>query len=100
LNDNLDTVVEVLISSVVSGRIILGITFDPLSSTQTNPPVYFSHGKIFHGESMSSSGEAINGKISIVSGSNLDVIVDVITGKLFCENNDIHPLQVIFAFSH
>lgn len=81
LTEDLDDVVEVLVSTVVSptNRIILGIAFDPLSS-QMNPPVYFSHSKIFHGDSTSSSGLSINGKISYASGSNLDIVVDLITG--------------------
>jgi hypothetical protein len=96
-----DVVIESVTSSIVSNshcsgaigcRAILGIAFDPLSSTQTNPPVYVAHGEIFHGESNSSSGDAINGKVSVVSGSNLDVILDVITGKSFCEDNNIQTV--------
>lgn len=59
----------------------MGIAFDPLSSTDTHPPVFVAHGKTFHGDATSSSGEAINGKVSVVSGSNLDEIADIITGK-------------------
>lgn len=60
-------------------RAILGIAFDPLD-TQENPTVYVSHNFFFHGESKSSSFDAINGKVSTLSGANLDVYTDIITG--------------------
>jgi len=68
-----------MISAVAQNRFILGMAFDPLD-TKSNPDVYFSHSKPFHGEEKSSSGEAINGKVSKASGANLDVVVDIITG--------------------
>jgi len=90
LNQDYDTVVESLVSSVVADsdtacttndcRAILGLTFDPLDAGLRNPPVYVTHSKPFHGESLSSSGGAINGKISKISGANLDSIVDIVTG--------------------
>jgi len=46
-----------------------------------NPKVYFSHSFFFHGESKSSAGQAINGKISVATGANLDIVYDIITGK-------------------
>jgi hypothetical protein len=55
--------------------------FDPMETNQANPKVYFSHSFFFHGESNSSSGQAINGKISVASGANLDKVEDIITGE-------------------
>lgn len=90
LNEQLNGVIESVISSVVAEsdphctsqtcRTILGMTFDPMDTGNPNPPVYVSHSQIFHGESKSSSGRAVNGKVSIVSGANLDAITDLITG--------------------
>ena len=60
-------------------RSILGLAFDPMD-TSDNPSVYVSHTYSFHGESASSSGGSINAKISVVSGSNLDAMYDVVTG--------------------
>lgn len=90
LNEEHDTVVESVVSSVVADsdptcstndcRAILGITFDPLDAGSPNPPVYVSHAKTFHGEWKSSSGGAVNGKISVASGANLDVLIDIVTG--------------------
>lgn len=60
-------------------RTILGLVFDPLDTSST-PSVYVSHTHSFHGESVSSSGLAINGKVSVVSGANLDQIDDVVAG--------------------
>jgi hypothetical protein len=83
--DNSFNVVDTLSSSIVQDpstnklRTILGITFDPLD-TSDNPNVYVSHTHSFHGCYASSSGECVNGKVSIVSGSNLDQIQDVVTG--------------------
>ena len=80
-----NAVIESVISSVVNSneggvRTILGLTFDPMETYSVNPSVYVSHSKTFHGESKSSSGQAINGKVSLVSGANLDSIRDIITG--------------------
>lgn len=72
-------VVNSVISEVSKNRVILGLAFDPLD-TSVNPLVYFTNWAIFHGEFKSTSGKAINGKISIASGANLDVVRDLITG--------------------
>jgi len=66
-------------SAVSEYRSILGIAFDPLDTAE-HPKVYFSHSFFFHGEWQSTSGQAINGKISFVTGANLDAVTDVITG--------------------
>jgi len=60
-------------------RTILGVAFDPMETSDI-PSVYVTHTHSFHGSSASSSGGSINGKVSIVSGSNLDEIKDVVTG--------------------
>jgi glucose/arabinose dehydrogenase len=78
LNDDFTVVKGYVVSSVLSGRAILGIAADPMN-TQSGPAIYVSHSTLFHGESKSTSGLAINGKVSRIEGANLDVVVDVIT---------------------
>jgi glucose/arabinose dehydrogenase len=73
-------VVSTMVSTVALGRAILGLAFDPMDTSTNNPRIYFAHWRLYHGESKSTSGQAINGKISIASGANLDTIVDVIMG--------------------
>lgn len=68
-----------VITTVAPNRMILGLAFDPLD-TKSNPDLYFSHVHPFHGEQKSSSGEAINGKVSKASGANLEEVVHIITG--------------------
>jgi glucose/arabinose dehydrogenase len=76
-------IVEAISSSIIAdlgqNRSILGLAFDPMDTNST-PTLYVSHSMTFHGESKSSSGLAINGKVSRISGSNLDAMEDVITG--------------------
>jgi len=102
LNDDNDAILESLISSVVADsdptcptadcRSILGMTFDPMDAGLPNPPVYLSHSQTFHGDSiLSSSGGAINGKVSIVSGANLDSITDLITGLPVSDHDHGEP---------
>lgn len=86
LDDQYKTVVEYIESSIIQQkhdalktRVILGLAFDPVD-TQENPTLYVSHSFFFHGESKSSSYDAINGKVSAISGANLDVYVDIVTG--------------------
>jgi len=57
----------------------LAVAFDPLD-TKPNPDVYIAHFQYYHGDWKSSSGKAINGKVSKVSGANLDEVVDIVTG--------------------
>jgi hypothetical protein len=84
-NNVYTSVVNVVQSIVQPDRAILGISFDPLDAGNPLPPVYISSSLLFHGESKSSSGTSINGKISRISGANLDVIVDVVTGLPVCD---------------
>ena len=79
LNDDFTQVVSTVVSEATPGRAILGMAFDPMD-TGPNPPVYISSSDIFHGDKSSSSGGAINGKVVRVSGANLDVVEDIITG--------------------
>jgi glucose/arabinose dehydrogenase len=78
LSDDFKSVKGAVVSSVLSGRTILGIAADPMSP-QGKPDIYVSHSTLFHGESKSTSGLAINGKVSLVKGANLDLVVDIIT---------------------
>ena len=85
LDDNFNVIGSV-ISTVAPFRAILGLTFDPMTDdTEPNPQVYFTSSFLFHGESNSSSGNAINGKIHRVSGANLDVVEDIVTGLPVCD---------------
>ena len=86
LNNDYTAIVTVDVRSIVQlDRAILGIAFDPMDAGLALPPVYISSSLLFHNESKSSSANAINGKISRISGANLDVIVDVVTGLPVCD---------------
>jgi IPT/TIG domain len=85
LNSDYTALVSMVSAVVQPNRAILGITFDPLDAVDTIPAVYISSSLLFHGESKSSSGTAINGKISRVRGANLDIIEDVVTGLPVCD---------------
>lgn len=107
LSEDHETVVESLVSSVVADsdptcftndcRTILGITFDPMDAGLPNPPVYLSHSQTFHGGEDSSSGPAINGKVSVVSGANLDSITDLITGLPVSDHDHGPCVALIFT---
>ncbi|HYE22809.1 MAG TPA: malectin domain-containing carbohydrate-binding protein, partial [Verrucomicrobiae bacterium] len=56
-------------------RTILGIAFNPLDDP-ANPKLYVSHSHLFHGEAVN----FYNGKVSTLSGLNLSVKQDLITG--------------------
>ena len=74
-------VVDSVIKVIDANRAILGMTFDPMTTADDPDPwVYFSASDLFHKGSLSSSGNAINGKIMRARGANLDVIEDVVTG--------------------
>jgi IPT/TIG domain len=79
------TIIGAVVATVQLGRAILGITFDPMDAGNPNPPVYISSSLLFHGESLSSSGTSINGKISRIVGANLDIVEDIITGLPVCD---------------
>jgi IPT/TIG domain len=85
LSPDFTSVVAVVSAIVQPDRAILGIAFDPLDAGIVNPPVYISSSFLFHGEAFSSSGTAINGKISRIHGANLDIVEDVITGLPVCD---------------
>jgi hypothetical protein len=85
MNDDYTSVVSMVQSVVQLDRAILGIAFDPMDAGNALPPVYISSSLLFHNESKSSSGTAINGKISRINGANLDIIEDVVTGLPVCD---------------
>ena len=97
MNNDYTSVVSVVSSVVQLDRAILGIAFDPLDAGNALPPVYISSSLLFHGESKSSSGTAINGKISRVSGANLDIVEDIITGLPVCDL-DHGTFDLLFIF--
>ena len=81
MDNQFNSVVSSIITTINSNRGIHGIAFDPLDDAgTTNPTVYVSTSDIFHNEGQNSFGDAINGKIQAVSGANLDIINDVVTG--------------------
>jgi hypothetical protein len=84
--DFTEATLEVL-AVVQLSRAILGITFDPMDAGNPNPPVYISSSHLYHGEILSSSGTSINGKISRISGANLDVVTDIVTGLPVCDGD-------------
>jgi IPT/TIG domain len=73
LDDTYTSVVGVVSSYVFQYRAILGIAFDPMEVETDNPAVYITHSFFFHYEWRSTFGYAVNGKVSIVRGANLDV---------------------------
>jgi IPT/TIG domain len=82
MNENFTQVVEsvgVALSQTVR-RTVLGIAFDPNDVGLSNPPFYCSSSEFFHGGNTSSSGKSINGIIHRISGANMDVVEDIITG--------------------
>jgi IPT/TIG domain len=87
LNANYTSLVSVASAVVQPDRAILGIAFDPLDAGNPIPYVYISSSLLFHGESKSSSGKAINGKISRISGANLDSIEDIVSGLPVCDHD-------------
>jgi hypothetical protein len=84
LNDNYTAVVNQVVvripQSVDVKRAVLGIAFDPNDVGQSNPPLYCTSSQFFHGGQTSSSGLSVNGIIHRVSGANLDIFEDIITG--------------------
>jgi IPT/TIG domain len=81
LNDSFDTVISSVVTTVERYRGIYGIAFDPLDDADTpNPTVYITTSDIYHDEAQNSFGDAINGKVLAVSGANLDVVNEIVTG--------------------
>ena len=97
LNSDYTSVVSIVSAVVQPDRAILGIAFDPMDAGDALPPVYISSSFLFHGESKSTSGTAINGKINRIRGANLDIIEDVITGLPVCDlDHGTFDLQMQF----
>jgi len=84
INDD-GTATKVLETTIIAAtestefRSIRGIAFDPTDISDP-PDVYLSHSGIFHGSSSAYEDPAINGKISVLKGVNLDMKDDVVTG--------------------
>jgi hypothetical protein len=98
LNEDFTEVTEAVVSIVAQYRAILGITFDPMDPNPDSPTVYCSSSFFFHGDSTSSSGDAINGKIHAVSGANLDQVEHVITGLPVSDHD--HGINAIEFGNH
>ena len=79
LDETFTTVLSSVSADVAPYQAILGIAFNPLQ-TEGFSDVYITTSFFFHGDTASSSGNSINGKIKKISGANLDVIVDIVTG--------------------
>jgi len=84
--------VELVSQALSVERVILGLAFDPLD-TNAIPTVYCTSSDIFHGEYRDSFGNAINGQIVAVRGSNLDIVTTVISGLPVSELD--HALNMI-----
>lgn len=80
LNADFSVVTSMTASTIAQYKSIMGIAFDPLDAGNPNPPIYVTSSFFFHHESKSSSGAAINGKVHRVTGANMDVVEDVISG--------------------
>jgi N-acetylneuraminic acid mutarotase/glucose/arabinose dehydrogenase len=80
LDDNYNVtnsfVTSLIQTSEPTFRSILGIAFDPFDTDPLNPKVYISHSNLFHGEILN----FYNGKVSTLSGPNLSIMEDIITG--------------------
>jgi IPT/TIG domain len=74
LDETYTNVISFVASTVTLFRAILGIAFDPMEVNTDNPSVYISNSYFFHNEWKSTSGNAVNGKISVVRGANLDIV--------------------------
>jgi IPT/TIG domain len=96
LSEDFTQVVSTVISQVQpSNRNILGIAFDPLD-TSANPSVYCTSAEFYHKEWRDTTAKAINGKVSQISGANLDVVVDIVTGLPISEAD--HGVSSFFCF--
>jgi Malectin domain/Glucose / Sorbosone dehydrogenase/IPT/TIG domain len=78
LDDNYRIVDKIVAQVTTSDRYITGLAFDPIDADPTR--IYFVHNRFFHGCWKSTSGLCISGKVSAASGSNLNVVTDIITG--------------------
>jgi hypothetical protein len=80
MNSDFTAVTSVATSTIAQYKSIMGIAFDPLDVSNPNPPIYVTSSFFFHGETKSSSGAAVNGKVHRITGANMDIVEDVITG--------------------
>jgi IPT/TIG domain len=87
MNANYTLVTSMVTAMVQPDRAILGIAFDPMDAGNPIPPIYISSSKLFHGGNLSSSGTSVNGKINRISGANLDVVEDIVTGLPVCDSD-------------
>jgi glucose/arabinose dehydrogenase len=77
--DDTYTIIDIVTAQVTSPRrFITGLAFDPTDPDPTR--IYFVHNYFFHGAWKSTSGRAINAKISTARGNKLDDVTDIITG--------------------
>ena len=79
LDGSYTQVVSSITSNVAPFRAILGIAFDPLQTSGLSD-VFITTSFFFHGSPLSSGGQAMNGNVKKVSGANLDIITDIVTG--------------------
>jgi IPT/TIG domain/Glucose / Sorbosone dehydrogenase len=70
----------------------MGLTIDPMD-VKSDPDVYFTMNRFFHGGNQSSSGRTVSGRIRRASGPNLETVIDIVTG-LPCSDLD-HGLNGI-----
>lgn len=95
MNESFTKVINQVVATVASNHAILGMAFDPLDTDVLNPSLYCTASFFFHGESKSSSGAAINGRILKVYGANLDVVETVIQGLPVSDHD--HGKLMIFS---
>jgi hypothetical protein len=101
LNDSYDAVVGYTVSNVLATNkhmCILGIAFDPTEPSELADQisVYVSVSQIYHGQYRNSFELAINGRISVVRGANLDRVTDIIRGLPVSEKD--HAVSSCNAF--
>lgn len=102
LNDDYTEVVDTVIQTVAQYRTIIGLTFDPLDSSDF-PAVYITTSFFFHGEEKSSSFQSINGNVLKITGPSLDdppvaIVTGLpvsdhdhgVTGCLFGDNGELY----------
>jgi hypothetical protein len=101
LNDSYDAVVGYTVSNVLATNkhmCILGIAFDPMEPPELADQisVYVSVSQIYHGQHRNSFELAINGRISVIRGANLDRVTDIIRGLPVSEKD--HAVSFCSAF--
>jgi glucose/arabinose dehydrogenase len=84
LDDN-SKVVDKFTSNIFAGKQLLGIAFNPRDTDVNNIRVYVSYNVLY--QAYTDNGSDQRGGVSIVSGANLDIKQDIITG-LFNSERD------------